>query len=296
MNFVPLSDIFDIVYGHQLNANAIDDDEIGVNFVTRSRKRLGISRKVARLNTIEPHAAGAITVTLGGSYLLSSFVQPEEFYTAQNVKILEPKAEMDFRTKVFYCCCLTHNRFRYSSHGREANRSLNSLLVPSLDDVPDWVASTDPALPKLDASDFLIGGKMPGGAATVVPLIHLFELINGVNPAAQVRADERLSQSYVPLVRPSKTQDSCYVEFVDKTKIASTKIFPAGTLYISTNGQGSHTFSYVAPFEFVPNSDVTVVVPRRAMSLAEKLFYAAAISRNRPPVFVRAKAERGSAD
>jgi hypothetical protein len=281
MKLVPLNDIFDIIYGHQLNANSLDEDPNGINFVTRSRKRLGISGKVARLKSIEPHMAGAITVTLGGSYLLSSFVQPEEFYTAQNVKVLRPKVEMDFRTKIYYCACITHNRFRYSSHGREANRSLNMLSVPSLADVPDWVANANPALPNLNPADFLAGSSAAHSADGYVSLTSLFELINGVNLPAHVRDEERITPDFVPFIRPSKTQDSCFVEYVDKTKIPSTKVFPAGTLYISTNGQGSHTYSYVSPFEFVPNSDVTVAIPRRPLSLAEKLFYAAAISSNR---------------
>ena len=58
-------------------------------------------------------------------------------------------------------------------------------------------------------------------------------------------------------------------------------MFPAGTLYISTDGQGSHTFSYVSTFEFVPNSNVSVLIPKRKMSLQEKLYYAHCITNNR---------------
>ena len=58
-------------------------------------------------------------------------------------------------------------------------------------------------------------------------------------------------------------------------------IFPAETLYVSTNGQGSHTYAYVSTFNFVPNSDVSVLLPKRAMSLQEKLYYAHCITNNR---------------
>ena len=66
-----------------------------------------------------------------------------------------------------------------------------------------------------------------------------------------------------------------------KSTIAKNKIFATETLYVSTNGQGSHTFSYVSTTEFVPNSDVTVLIPNRKMGLREKLFYALCITRNR---------------
>ena len=76
---------------------------------------------------------------MGGSYLLSSFVQKEDFYTAQNIKVLIPKQPLNDAQKKFYCYVIEHNRFRYTSHGREANKTLDDLLVPSLDSIPDWV-------------------------------------------------------------------------------------------------------------------------------------------------------------
>jgi len=64
------------------------------------------------------------------TYLLSSFVQHEVFYTAQNIKVLTPKREMTFGEKVFYCKAIELNRKKYTSHGREANKTLDGLLVP----------------------------------------------------------------------------------------------------------------------------------------------------------------------
>ena len=62
---------------------------------------------------------------------------------------------------------------------------------------------------------------------------------------------------------------------------APDEIYPAGTLYVSTDGQGSHTYSYVSVCDFVPNSNITVLIPKRDMTLREKLFYAMFISHNR---------------
>ena len=67
----------------------------------------------------------------------------------------------------------------------------------------------------------------------------------------------------------------------DNARIPDEKLFPAETLYVSTDGQGSHTYSYVSTFEFVPNSNVSVLIPRRKMSLQEKLYYAQCITNNR---------------
>ena len=46
---------------------------------------------------------------------------------------------MSLETKLYYCLCIEANRFRYSTYGREANRTLRTLLVPSLESNPAWV-------------------------------------------------------------------------------------------------------------------------------------------------------------
>lgn len=137
MRLVPLNRLFDIEYGNKLDyikMVKIENGKEGINFISRASKNFGIVGKVKRDDMIEPYDAGLITVTLGGSYLLASFIQPDKFYTAQNIKVLKPKNELTFNKKLFYCLCIQQNRFRYSSHGREANVSIDNLLVP--DEMP----------------------------------------------------------------------------------------------------------------------------------------------------------------
>ncbi len=143
MNTVALSSIFDIVYGSQLDFNKLEIDlENGINFISRSRENLGVYTKIKKIANKPLFKKGGITVTLGGSYLLSSFVQQEDFYTAQNIKVLTPKQPLTDLQKKFYCYAIEHNRFRYTSHGREANKTLNDLLVPSIDSIPKWLNTT----------------------------------------------------------------------------------------------------------------------------------------------------------
>src|SRR3990167_2131349 len=130
MKLVPLNSIFDIEYGNQFDLYKMDFDDPEINFVSRSSQNLGVVARVSKYQNFDPYPAGLITVTLGGTYLLSSFVQQEPFYTAQNIKVLTPKRKMDFKEKVFYCMAVQSNRFRYTSHGREANVTLDHLLVP----------------------------------------------------------------------------------------------------------------------------------------------------------------------
>lgn len=131
-----LSEIFDIVYGNQFDLNKMSvSDESSINFVSRGATNLGVVSKVDKYNEKEPFPAGCITVALGGS-VLSSFVQTNQFYTGQNVKVLKPKSKMRFELLVYYALCIEKNKFRYSSHGREANVTLNDIIVPTCNEIP----------------------------------------------------------------------------------------------------------------------------------------------------------------
>ncbi len=136
---VKVSDLFNVSYGTKLDFKqmkvAETFDTESVRFVSRSSNNLGVVARVERYRDVAPIPAGSITVALGGTYLLSAFIQEEPFYTAQNVSVLMPKSEMTYGAKLFYCLCLGKNRFKYSAFGREANRTLGNILIPS--DVPE---------------------------------------------------------------------------------------------------------------------------------------------------------------
>lgn len=136
MKLVPINTIFHIEYGNQFDFNKLSPVDDGINFVSRSRNNLGVTAQVDKYNSVEPYESELITVTLGGTYLLSAFVQPEPFYTAQNVKVLKPQRPMSLEDKLFYCIAIGKNRFKYTSHGREANSTFDDLLVP--DKIPEY--------------------------------------------------------------------------------------------------------------------------------------------------------------
>jgi len=137
-----LDEIFSIRYGSQLDLNKCslcdESDTTGYNFVNRSNKNCGVSARILEVDNKKPFEAGVITVAMGGS-VLSSFVQQEPFYTGQNVKVLKPKMPMPLIVKLYYCHCIESNKFRFSTFGREANYSFDSLMVPDIDELPDWL-------------------------------------------------------------------------------------------------------------------------------------------------------------
>lgn len=140
-----LDEIFGIQYGNKLDMNKMTEaePENGVAFVGRIgglNGKSGISGYVQPLANVQPYPAGLITVALGGSRLLSSYVQQLPFYTAQNVAVLAPRdMAMSVLHRLYYAACIRANAFRYSAFGREANRTLGTILVPA--SPPEWVDS-----------------------------------------------------------------------------------------------------------------------------------------------------------
>ncbi len=282
MTTCKVSDLFDIQYGNSLEFIYLEKDSNGVNFVSRTAKRNGVSGKVKTLPTEKPFPAGVLTVAVGGS-VLETFLQQSPFYTGFHVMVLSPKVEMSTAIKLYYCHCIRANRYKYS-YGRQANATLGSLLIPDLDSIPAYVHSMSikgygEALIKQtefpeDSSNYPLNTKS-------VPLDELFIVENGIASSQVIRSNIKKSKNWIPYIRPSYRQETSIDAFVNKKLVPDEKVFPAGTLYVSTDGQGSHTFSYVSTFEFVPNSNVSVLIPRRNMSLQEKLYYAHCITNNR---------------
>lgn len=141
-----VSDIFDVVYGVNLELNACDetvfDDHEGINFVSRSKENNGVTAYIKRVESVEPQAAGIITVAGGGSSVLSTFVQQEPFYSGRDLYLLIPKEKyqgVTFYSKQFICAVIMANKYKYS-FGRQANKTLAHLeiLLPDKDGTPDW--------------------------------------------------------------------------------------------------------------------------------------------------------------
>jgi hypothetical protein len=159
----PLNELFDVTYGNKFDLNKMTvvgkgSSEPWLNFVGRSSENHGVSARVKPVDGVVPFEAGLITVALGGTKLLSSFVQMYPFYTAQNVAVLRARTTMSFAQKLFVCIAIRHNRFRYSAFGREANRTLRTLSVPEPKEFPVWVQEQDTSILEKDL-DTILGFK-----------------------------------------------------------------------------------------------------------------------------------------
>lgn len=260
MKLVELNTIFDIKYGNQFDSYKLETDEWSdINFVSRTSNNLGVSSKVSKYNDTEPHPAGLITVALGGS-VLSSFIQQEKFYTGQNIKILTPKNVMSFTEKVYYCLAIERNKFRYVACGREANVTLDTLLVP--DSLPSDFKNITLDEISMPSSDSIIKRKLELHSENWrwYGIQELFEIKKGKR---LTKAD--MIEGTTPFIGAIDSNNG-YREYIGQEPIHS-----GNTITVNYNGNGVAE-SYYQPKPFWASDDVNVLYPKFVMNPYNALF------------------------
>lgn len=271
-----INDLFTVEYGNKFDMNKMDvlGKETGIAFVGRRgglTGASGVSGYVASVSSIGPYPAGTITVALGGSRLLSSYVQQRPYYTAQNVAVLAPRDEnMPLKHRLFYAMCIKHNDFRYTAFGREANRTLGTIQLP--DAVSCWV--DDVELPTHEGLTRALAKPVslssPAESEWLnFPLEDLFEVKKGKRVT---KADR--SPGATRFVGASEKNNGI-------TDFASlSPIFPAGTMTVVYNGN-SVGCAFYQDQDYFACDDVNVLVPKYPMSRWVQLFIATVIRHGR---------------
>ncbi len=274
MKTVPLNRLFRVEYGNKFDLNKmklLSKAQGGINFVNRSSRHCGVSATVARVPAIEPYEAGNITVSLGGSFLLSSFVQLDKFYTGQNVAVLIPKEEMSFAEKLYICLCIRHNRFRYSAFGREANRTLRTLPVPDRSSFPEW-------LKDCDTSRLQTEYARPHEETTLAISPASWKWFT-LSDLFDIRKGKRLTKAGM---RPGGTP---FISAIDsnnglRQRISAEPTHPANVVTVNYNGNGVAEAFY-QPEPFFASDDVNVLYPKFDLDSAIALFITTIIRRER---------------
>ena len=141
----PLSCLFDIEYGNKFDFNKMTESiNMDIAFVSRTASNNGVSGWVEPVEGIEPYPPNCITIALGGS-IGSTFVQPKQFYTGQNVAVLmdlEGARRLSVEEKLFISMLINKEcSFRYVAFGRELNKHIKkdfTIRLPSINNDIDW--------------------------------------------------------------------------------------------------------------------------------------------------------------
>lgn len=124
--FFYLKNICNITMGNKMDWSAMTIENPKINFVGRSAVDNGVAGKVDLIDEVKPYKAGCITVALGGS-LGASYLQNENFYTSQNVSVLEFEDNISNAAKLFISCLIMNeSKYKYFPFGRELNTHIRT--------------------------------------------------------------------------------------------------------------------------------------------------------------------------
>ena len=273
-----ISDVFDLKYGHSLELNRLEQSVVpdAVNFVGRAARNNGVTARVKRIAGVNPAAAGTISVALGGQGGAGvAFLQPSPYYCGRDVMILTPKKPMSDQEKLWWVTCITANRFRFG-FGRQANRSLKSIQIPPLNQIPDYVFHVDIERfdgcqkPLVDSSS--TNNPLSHGKYSLSKISDVFDVVYGTN---------------LELIRMERSEDG--INFVARTaknngvvarvaKLADVDPIKGGVLSVAGGGSVLETFVQLDPF--YSGRDLFYLRPKQGMSPSVLLFYAACIRAN----------------
>ena len=257
-----VSDLFYVLSGSKLDFAKQTEDNDGINFVSRNSNNNGVVGKVLLTNEMKVFNKGDITVPLGGSFLLSCFVQDEDFVTAQNVHILRAKnPNMSNEEKWFYCYALRANRFKFVAFGREVNKYLKDIILP--DTVPEWVYNANFTALKTnnEKRDILFDVSK----WKEFECKDLFDVKRG-----KLSNLNDIPEGETPVV-------SAYGRFQGIQYFLDVPAIYSNTLTISFNGSGTGYCAY-HEYGFNANSDCGILIPKFYINKYIGLFIATCIN------------------
>ena len=268
----PVSEIFDIRYGHSLELNALKrvSSHDGIAFVSRQTGANGISAYVAPVDGLEPAPAGEISCALSGNGVLTTCLQESPFYTGYHVAILKPKVKLTRQQLLFYCLCILTNRYRYS-YGRQANKSLGRLMIPSLAEIPAWVSKVN--LGQFMGADGALSADGPHklNVSSWKPFIYrdLFNIERGLGP----RKSTLTAKGETPFIT-STDKNNGLTGYTEEAPCHEGNV-------ITVNRNGSVGEAYFQPSSFSATEDVHVFKPKFPLNKYVALFLVALIRRER---------------
>ena len=135
--------LFTIDSGNKLDRIKMTDNNPSINFVGRANANNGVTDFVDEIDGLKPYTAGCLTISLGGEYLGSCFIQDKPFYTSQNVNVLIPKHPMPDYCKHFIATMIfKEGRLHYKAFQDELNRHMKTdFTIPlpqTANGTPDW--------------------------------------------------------------------------------------------------------------------------------------------------------------
>jgi len=264
-----LHEIFDIWYGVNLELINCQEIKNGIPFVSRQATNNGVSGYVEFMGDTNP--AHSLSIAGSGS-VLATFYHDYEYYSGRDIYIAKPKQHLTKEQMLFYAYVIEQNKYRYN-YGRQANKTLRNILVPSIDELPEYIN-------KISVDDYqfkvpILNKKLPLeiNNKNLVKLSDVFyiknsnslELINCEEADNGIRFISRTSGNNGIVARIKQLDD--------------LEPMPAKALTVALGGSVLSTFYQDEPFYTAFH--IACLYPKKELSEEQMLFYAYVIEQNK---------------
>ena len=255
---VTVQEYFDINYGTSLSLSDLEEHKSGINFISRTSQNNGVSSKVILKNDVEPIPLNTISVAVGGS-VMESFLQEEPYYAGYHIRYLMPKFSMSKLQLLYYCACLRANKYKYS-YGRQANRTLKDLLIPSLDEIPEWVLTME--MPEEPSKAPIEKNKKEELFIREWKKFKYRELFD-VEKGKEIIS--KCSEGDIPLISATRENNGV------SNYVTGQTLFQGGTITVAMNGASTGEAFYQEK-AFYATADVNILIPKFTMNKYIALF------------------------
>lgn len=262
MKLVELSDLFSVSYGNKYDLNKmVFSDSNGIAFINRTGINNGVVQYVQPYNGVEPFPANSLTIALGGS-VLSTFLQIKPFYTGQNVAVALPREPMEIAELLYYAVAIMANRFRYSTCGREANRTFRTLLIPERSEIPSWVYDIDVNM--YEGADAPASKSAPPDLDSAQWKTFTYEQLFTIERGKGPRIKDLNGQGNTPFITSIDGNNG-------RNNVTTMNPCHQGNV-IGVNRNGSVAEAFYQPVPFCSTEDVHIFIPKFELNPYRAMF------------------------
>ena len=243
-----------------------------VPYVSRTSLRNGIS---GLTNTTSIIPKNTISVACSGS-VLESFYHHYEYASGKDVYYLEPKVTLTLNQKLYYCMIIKANKYKYS-FGRQANRTLKNLLIPKLNEIPDYVnkitiqnlESNKPKIPNMlnkQTTTKQTSQKQQELISTNWKYFKVSDLFSITKGTESIRTEQEgaISETTIPLISATVNNNGII------TKINTLKKTYQNCLTITSSAVPGTTF--YQENQFAATESINICIPKFNMNKYTALF------------------------
>lgn len=262
MKLIKLGEIFKVFYGVNLSLSEVELANNGIPFVSRANRNNGVTVKVLPIEGIKPNPAHTKSQLPWVDLSCQVFIRINLIIVAMMFFYLQPMVNLSKVEMLLYCTFLRLNKYKYN-YGRQANKSLESLYVP---DVENIFTCLDSIRVEMLSNNTLI--RKPVILDTAQWKSFRYGEIFTIKRGSYNRKVDIVEDGSIPLIGATKLNNGV-VSKLDRKTIeqaskgssnnheTSKKIFK-GESYITISNNGSIGCAFYQPVDFACSQNVNL--------------------------------------